>query len=140
MPTLFSSISKGFKSSLSTMWLLTKILFPVHILVTLLKQTFLLDMLANISAPFMGIFGLQGEASVPIIFGSTLNLYASIGAIEPLGLVTRDITTIAIILAFSHSLLVETAITRKIGIKTSHVLFLRIGTGILAGIIYNIIT
>ncbi|HHU68807.1 MAG TPA: nucleoside recognition protein [Thermoanaerobacterales bacterium] len=138
MSLLLSSISKGFKRGLSIIWLLTKILVPVYLIVTLLKYTTLLDILAKLFSPLMQLFGLPGEASVPIIFGNVMNLYAAIGAAKPLSLSPRNVTAIAIILSFSHSLIVETAITRKIGVKTSHILCLRIGTGIIAGIIYNI--
>ena len=67
MSLLLSSISKGFKRGLSIIWLLTKILVPVYLIVTLLKYTTLLDILAKLFSPLMQLFGF-GRASVPIIF------------------------------------------------------------------------
>ena len=65
--------------------------------------------------PVMSTLGLPGEASLIIILGYFLGTYAGLGAIAAMELNTVQITTIAIMLSISHSLISETAIVKKLG-------------------------
>ena len=50
----------------------------------------------------MSIFGLSGDAAIPLVLGNFLNLYAAIGAILTLDLTVKEVFIIAVMLSFSH--------------------------------------
>ena len=54
-------------------------------------------------APIMGIFGLSGEAAIPLVLGNGLNLYAGIAGILSLELTVKEVFIIAVMLSFSHN-------------------------------------
>ena len=79
--------SKWIKGRTSkTTWTLGKIIFPITILVVILQHTPVLPWIIKLIAPFMGIFGLSGEAAIPLVLGNALNLYAGIAGILSLGI------------------------------------------------------
>lgn len=133
------TIIKGAKSGLKTTWELTKIIVPVYFIVTFLKHTFLLEFISDIFKPFMNVVGLPGEAAIVIVLGNMVNLYAAIGAIATLTLTAKEITIIAVMLSFSHSLFMETAVARKTGMNVLIVLVIRFSLAIASGIILNIL-
>lgn len=135
MKTLKTIFINATKSTASTIFRLSKIVVPVIFALTLIKTLGILTYIADLFNPFMQIFNLPGEASLPLILGFVVNLYAAIGAIETLELTSSQITTIAIILLIAHSLLLETAVITTIGVKKKTQLFLRLGTAITVGII-----
>ena len=132
---LTSSIKTGIKKGLETTWLLAKTIVPVYIFVTILNNTPIIGWITTLFEPLMGIFNLPGEAAIVLVVGNLLNLYAAIGAIKAIELTAMQVTILAIMLSFSHSLLVETAVTRKLGFKVSHALIIRMGLAIISGII-----
>ncbi len=133
------SIVKGFKKGLNTTWELVKIVIPVYFFVTFLKYTPILNWISNIFAPVMSILGLPGEASIVLVIGNMINLYAGVGAIAGLTLTKKQITILAVMLSFSHSLFLETTVAKKTGVKVSVVLAIRIGLAVLFGIILNLV-
>lgn len=132
---LLSSIKTGIKKGIETTWLLAKTIVPVYIVVTIINNTPLIGWITALFEPLMGIFNLPGEAAIVLVVGNVLNLYAAIGAIKAIHLTATEVTVLAIMLSFSHSLLVETAVTRKLGFKVSHALIIRMGLAIIFGII-----
>ena len=68
-----------------------------------------------------------------------VNLYAAIGAMVSLPLTVREITILAIMLSFCHSLLVETALVKRIGLSAIKVIAVRVGLAIISGLAFNFI-
>lgn len=134
---LTGSLKKGLIKGLETTWLLVKITLPIYIAVSLLGATPVLGWTASLFQPVMGLFGLPGEASIILVLGNTLNLYAAIGAIKAMSLSTGQITTLAIMLSFSHNLPVETVVARKLGLKALPVVGLRLGLATISGLAYG---
>lgn len=132
---LLDSVKTGLKKGLETTWLLAKVMVPVYLFVTILKSTPIIDWITVLFEPIMGIFGLPGEAAIVLVLGNVLNLYAAIGALKAIELTAMQITIIAMMLSFSHSLLVETAVIKKLGFKVSHNLMIRMGLAVIAGIV-----
>lgn len=132
---LLESVKTGIKKGLETTWILAKTIVPVYIFVTILNHTPVINWITVIFEPLMGIFNLPGEAAIVLVVGNLLNLYAAIGAIKAIELTAAQVTILAVMLSFSHSLLVETAVTRKLGFKVSHALIIRMGLAIIFGII-----
>lgn len=128
---------KGLQSGLNTTWLLAKVIFPVTFIITILKFTPVIGWLINIFTPLMQLIGLPGEAAIPLVLGNVLNLYAAIGAILTLELTVKNVFILAVMLGFSHNLIVETAIVKKIGVKGSLMVAIRLSLATLSAIIIN---
>jgi len=136
---LVDSTKRGLKKGLITLWRLTKIIVPVYFFVTFLKMTPLLDRISSLFQPSMKLIGLPGEASLALVLGNFINLYAGIGVIASLSLDIKQITILAVMLSFSHSLLLESAVAKKTGVSLFMVVLIRLGLAIASGIILNII-
>lgn len=132
---IFKSIKVGCIKGLETTWMLGKVVVPVYMIVTILQYTPVIDWITNIFTPLMTIFNLPGEAALILVLGNVLNIYAAIGAITAINLSHMEITVIAIMLSFSHSLLIETAVTSKIGISAKKVILIRLGLAVISGIL-----
>ena len=133
------SIKSGLEKGLLTLWKLTKIVVPVYFLITFLKMATILDIISAWFEPAMSLIGLPGEASVVLVLGNIVNLYAAIGAISSLTLTVKQITILAVMLSFSHSLLMESAVAKKTGVSLFIVVSIRIFLAIVSGLILNII-
>jgi hypothetical protein len=133
------SIQKGLVNGLKTTWTLGKIIFPVTLIVYFLQFTPVLPWLIKIVSPFMGLLGLSGDAAIPIVLGNLLNLYAGIGAILTLDLTVKEVFIIAVMLSFSHNLLIESSVAIKAGVKLWVILSVRIGLAIVSAILINLI-
>ncbi len=135
MDTIRRGLINGFK----TLWILSKVLVPVYLVVTLIGMTPVLDWIAVVFKPIMFLFGLPGEAAIVLVLGNTLNLYAALGAIASLTLTAKQITILAVMLAFSHSLIVETAIFKKLKVSGVKIVSLRLSLCLFSGVFLNMI-
>ncbi|MED3641861.1 nucleoside recognition domain-containing protein [Caldifermentibacillus hisashii] len=136
---LLNSVKQGIMNGLHTTWTLGKVIFPVTLIVSLLQYTPVLPWLFDKLAPFMSVFGLSGEAAIPLVLGNLLNLYAAIGGILTLELTVKEVFIIAVMLSFSHNLLIETSVALKSGVKLWVVLSVRIGLALVAALIINLV-
>lgn len=134
-----STFSRGFKSGISITWELAKIVIPVYFTVTFLKYTPFLPWLSDIMSPVMHMVGLPGETALVLVFGLFLNIYAAIGAILPLALGIKEITILSAMILIAHSLPMETAISKKTGVKVLPLLALRIILAFGMGLFFNLI-
>lgn len=133
------TLQNGLKVGLRTTWTLGKIIFPITVLVVILQHTPVLPWLIKLVAPFMGIFGLSGEAAIPLVLGNTLNLYAAIAGILSLEMTVKEVFIIAVMLSFSHNIFIETGVALKVGVKLWIVVVVRYGLAILSGIVINLL-
>ncbi|MBM7615714.1 nucleoside recognition domain-containing protein [Alkaliphilus hydrothermalis] len=132
---IVKSVIDGFKKGLETTWMLAKIIVPVFFVVTFLQYTPILGWVAELFKPVMALFNLPGEAAIILVLGNFLNIYAAIGAIKAVDLSALEITTLSMMLSFSHSQLVETAVAKKLGISGFKVVFIRVSLAVVSGII-----
>lgn len=130
---------RGLIKGISTTWELGKVVVPVYILVTFLKHTPILDWIAATCAPAVNYLGLPGEASLALVLGNVLNIYAAIGVITTLSLNHKQVTILAVMLLLSHSIFIETAVSRRIGVNPWFVASTRLGLSVAAGLILNFI-
>ncbi|MBD1381449.1 nucleoside recognition domain-containing protein [Metabacillus arenae] len=133
------SLIKGLKAGLQTTWTLGKVIFPITLIVTLLRYTPVLDWIVHFITPFMGILGLPGEAAIPLVLGNFLNLYAGIAGILTLDLAVKEVFILAVMLSFSHNLIIESTVAAKVGIKLWVILAVRIGLAFTSAIIINLV-
>lgn len=134
-----AAAKQGLHKGLRTTWTLTKIIVPVYVAVTFLKYTPLMHIIAQFFEPLMSIFGLPGEASIALVLGNLLNLYAALGAISSLELSAKAITIIATMLLISHSLLIESAVSARTGVSAAAMCCFRLFLSCAAGIVLNIV-
>ncbi len=132
-------LATTFKTSLKVAWLLIKIYVPFSIFSAFLKYSGFYDWISPFLSPFMHIIGLPGKAAVTLIAGFLGNVYAAIATIPSLDLTFRQITIIAIIIGFSHNLLVETGILIKLKFAKPQFALFRLLFGLTAGFLINFI-
>lgn len=130
---------RGFQRGLNTTWNLARVIVPVYLAVTFLKYTPVMGWVAGVFEPLMKFFGLPGEASLVLVLGKILNLYAALGAISSLELTGREITIIATMLLLSHSLPVESAVSGRTGVSAALMTVFRIGISVISGVILNLV-
>jgi hypothetical protein len=136
---LVVSMKRGLLVGLKTTWTLGKIIFPITLIMAILQYTPILPWLAKAITPFMQLFGLTGDAAIPLVLGYFLNLYAAIGAILTLHLTVKEVFILAIMLSFAHNLLVESSVAVKAGVKLWIVLTARLGLSFLSAIMVNLL-
>lgn len=132
-------IKKGFKKALSTFVELSKILIPVYIFVTFLKHTGVIKIIADFFSPLMGFLGLPGEAMLALLTSYLLNIYGGLAVIGSLDLGVREITILGTMIGLAHSLIIESAVFKKIDVNLIYINLLRLSMSIFAGFILNLI-
>ncbi|MEG6617591.1 nucleoside recognition domain-containing protein [Peptococcaceae bacterium 1198_IL3148] len=133
--TFKRGINKGFV----TTWELTKVVVPIYIFVTLLSYIGVLNWVAVICEPVMNLLGLPGEASLVIVMGYALNIYAAIGVMGTLTLTVKEVTIIAVMLLLCHSLFIETAVARRAGMNGKVLVGIRLALSFASGVLLNIL-
>ena len=136
--TLFLPALEGTRKALKTTLLLTKIIIPVTFALVALEQLGFLVNVASVFGPMLKVFGLPGEAALPLLLGFFVNIYAAIGAIAVLTLSPREITVIAVIILTCHSLLMESPVLNFTGLRPVTSVILRMGGGLIFGFLLNL--
>lgn len=134
-----STIKKGLLVGFQTTWTLSKIIFPITLILVILQFTPVLPWVINLVSPIMSVFGLRGEAAIPLVLGNFLNLYAGIAGILSLELTVKEVFILAVMLSFSHNLFIETAVALKVGVKLWVVLVVRLGLASISAIVINLV-
>lgn len=130
---------RGSKSGIETIWTMSKVILPVFFVVKILEKVGIISFLARIFEPITMLFGLPGEAAVPLVLGNVLNIYAALAAMEPLNLTVKHVTILAVMLSFSHTLPVETAVSKSVGVSALMIIGIRVGLAVVSGIALNLI-
>lgn len=129
----------GFNSGIKISKKIVIFTFPFYIAVDLLKQLNILKYFDAIFSPVMKLFGLPGEASIGILSGMLLNLYAAIAALSPLELTAKQMTIVGLFLGIAHNLIIETVVLSRTGVRGSVVLFTRISVAFVAAFLVNLL-
>lgn len=133
-----NTFGRGLRQGLSVTWMLSKIMFPVTIIVTILQHTPILPWFIKLIAPVMKLIGLPGEAAMPLVLGNFLNLYAAIGAIVSFDFTVKEVFIMAIMLSFSHNLIVESAVATRVGVSWWIIITVRVGLALVSAFLINI--
>ena len=128
------TLKNGFISGIKSCWFLIKIIIPVYLAITIVKNTPAMDWLAAVCAPFMGVFHLPGEAAVPFIAGTVLDEYGVIAAVKVIGLTGYAVTIVAVMTQISHSLILEAAILKKLDMSFTFFTLYRLIASCLIGL------
>ncbi|WP_313893004.1 nucleoside recognition domain-containing protein [Psychrobacillus sp.] len=133
------TLKRGLMAGLKTTWTLSKIIFPITLLIVVLQYTPVLPWVISLISPFMGLIGLSGEAAIPLVLGNALNLYAAIAGILSLELTVKEVFILATMLSFSHNIFIETGVALRVGVKLWVVLVVRFGLAIFSAVIINLV-
>ena len=85
----------------------------------------------------MKIFLLPGDAVIPIISGLFTDEYGAIAAATQFGFTSAELTTIAMMGLVCHSLPVEYALSRKIGLPAGKFVLYRVFAAVIVGLIIS---
>lgn len=132
-------ILRGLREGVSVSWTLGKIVFPVTILVTILRYTPVLPWIIDFLTPLMKLIGLPGEAAMPLVLGNALNLYAGIGAIVSFDFTVKEVFILAMMLSFSHNLFIESSVAAKVGVNWWFISGLRLTLALVSAFIINLV-
>ncbi|NBJ69626.1 MULTISPECIES: nucleoside recognition domain-containing protein [Clostridia] len=133
------TVQRGLKQGLLTTWTLGKVIFPITLMVTILQFTPILPWAMGKLTPLMGLFGLSGEAAVPLVLGNALNLYAGIAAIVSFEFTVKEVFIMAIMLSFSHNLFIESAVASRVGVSWWFISGIRVALALIAGTVINLV-
>lgn len=132
-------LKRGLQQGLNVTWSLGKVIFPITLFITILEYTPVLPWLIKQISPIMGIFGLSGEAAVPLVLGNALNLYAGIAAIVSFDFSVKEVFILAMMLSFSHNLFIESTVASRVGVSAWFIGGVRASLAIVAGITINLL-
>ena len=113
-------------SSMTSAWLVLKLIIPLYILADLLLYYDVLQYIAFLFEPITDLLDLPKEAALGIAAGMLFNIYAGIAFLAPLELSAYQWTILATFLGVAHSLVVESAVMKKLGISYTYSFTLRI--------------
>jgi len=133
------TLKNGLLAGLQTTRTLSKVIFPITLIVVILQYTPVLPWIIDFISPFMGLLGLRGEAAIPLVLGNALNLYAGIAGILSLELTVKEVFILATMLSFSHNIFIETGVALRVGVKLWVVLVVRFGLAIMSAVIINLV-
>ncbi|USK54570.1 hypothetical protein LIS82_24000 [Cytobacillus solani] len=136
---LVESSKKGIVVGLKTTWTLGKVIFPVTLIVALLQHTPVLPWVIKLITPLMNLIGLSGDTAIPLVLGNILNLYAGIGAILTLDLTVKEVFIVAVMLSFSHNMIIESSVAVKVGVKLWIGIAVRMGLALISAIVINLV-
>lgn len=136
---IINTIKPVFKSTSKTCVWIVKMTLVVSIFIFLLRYFNLLPYLANFLSPVFNTFGLPGEAALAYVTGYFVNVYSAIAVAVTIGLDTRAMTILAVMVLCSHNMIVETAVQKKTGTSAILLVILRTFSGIILAWVLNAI-
>ncbi len=139
MTAIAEPIKKSLIKSFHLLILLTKIIIPVTLLIAILDYFGIVENVADYFSPAMALLGLPGEATIILLLGFFINLYAALGAIAAITLTPQQITVLAVMLGICHELPIETVVCTYTGLRIPVSATLRITTALIAGYSLNLI-
>lgn len=122
---------------------LLKIMLPISILVKVGSSFGVIDILSKAISPLMGIMGLSGEMGIVWTTALVTNIYGGLLVLFTLAqnnvFTVAEITILASIILFAHSLPVELKVISETGAKTWKILSIRILCAVIAGACLNLL-
>ena len=125
------------QKALDSAWMILKFVIPIYLLADVLYYYDVLHHVAFLLEPVTRWIGLPPEAALALISGMSLNLYAGIAFAAPLDMSPQQWTVLAVFLGIAHSLIVESAVMKQLGLSAWYVYGLRMIVAVLAGIGVN---
>ncbi len=129
-------------NTLSTGWVLFRVMLPALLLVRIISLLGVLAPLGKLMAPVMTLAGLPGETGIVWITGMLTNMYGGLallaGTIGPLDLTVGQVTSLGMMLLLAHSMPVEVTVAARSGVSPLLVIPLRVGSALAAGVLLRV--
>lgn len=139
MDLVVNTIKTGFVKAIKTTLMLMKVVLPVYALVVIIKYSPVMVWLQKIFEPLMRIFSLPADAAIPLITGFFTDEYGSIAAASQFDFTSWELTTIAMVGLVCHSLPVEYALSKRIGLPGGKFVLYRLFAALLVGLLISFI-
>jgi len=140
---LFNEAKDTLKEACKTTFWLLKIMIPISIIVKILSEFGIITIIGDYLSPAMNVVGLPGDFG--LVWATTMitNIYGGLVVFFNLSLLNSytvaQVTVLACMMLFAHTLPVEARIAQKAGVRLWFILSLRIFMALLLGFILNII-
>ena len=122
---------------------LYKILIPFVFIIKFLEITGIVDLIAKVFTPLMGMIGIPSELGIIWVTAIVINIYAAlilfINILPGLDVSVAEITILTVAMLFAHNLLVESAISRSAGVSFVFTCLYRLVSAFLVCWILNLI-
>jgi hypothetical protein len=129
----------SFKKALRAAWSILIIMIPISFAMTILKFSGLLEHLTWILAPLMSWLSLPADASMALIMGALINIYAGIAVMGTMSLDLWSINIIAVMMLICHNLIVESAVQSRTGVSGLKMAFFRIVAALVMGLLLTVL-
>lgn len=144
MNTVINIARELFREAASTSLKLFRIMVPVIVVVKLLQEIGMIDVLAELLAPLMGIVGLPGSMGLVLATSILSTVYGGMAAfvslsdITPLTVAQATVVTSMVLIA--HALPVELRIAQKAGVRMPVMAGIRILGAFVFGFLFHAAT
>jgi hypothetical protein len=132
-------IKNSIRNSLKSIFFILKITIPITFIVKLLVFLNVIPTITLLFKPLMSLFGLPGHAALVLVTSNLMNIYGGLAVMASFPFTIKEVTIMAIMILFSHSLLVECSVIKGLKVSIKKQLLLRIGAALLSGILLNLI-
>ena len=120
------NFKESLSASLATAKIILIMVIPYFLLAEVLLYFELMPYIAYVFKPFAQILNLPESASIAIAGGILFNLYVAIAFAAPLNLNVYDWTIMGLFLGVLHSVPIEAAIIKKLGINLRYSIIFRV--------------
>ena len=143
MEKIATEIKDTLKETIFTTFELLKIMIPMSIIVKILGELGVIDIAGDFLAPIMRVVGLPGDFGLVWATAMITNIYGGLVVFFSLSvknsLTVAQVTVLGTMILVAHTLLIESRITQKAGVRLWFMLSLRVLGAFILGWILNII-
>ncbi|WCE29613.1 hypothetical protein [Vibrio sp. SCSIO 43137] len=136
-----AQLKKFISEVLRVYWTLLKVMVPAIVIVKVLDQFGATDLLAHLLFPVMNLVGLPEELGIVWAVAILTNVYAAMIVFYNLALTMEisiaDVSVLGTLILLAHSLPIEGAIAKALGIRWRDTLLIRVGGALVLGVILN---
>ena len=143
MEKITTEIKNTLKETIFTTFELLKIMIPISIIVKILGELGVIEIVGDFLAPIMKVVGLPGDFGLVWATAMITNIYGGLVVFFSLSvknsLTVAQVTVLGTMILVAHTLLIESRITQKAGVRLWFMLSLRVLGAFILGWILNII-
>lgn len=137
----YSKFISFFKEVTHVYWVLIKVMVPAIVIVKILDHFGATELLAHYLSPVMQLVGLPEEMGIVWAVALLTNVYAAMIVFYNIALnqmvTVADITVLGTLILVAHSLPIEGAIAKALGIQWRYTLLIRVGGALVLAFILH---
>ena len=125
-------IRKTAKSVQRVSWTVAKLILPIYLITDIFQYFGLIKIVAFLFEPLEAAFSMPAGSSLAMAGGGIFNLYTGVALGASIGLTAKQWTILGVFLGFFHSMLIESAILKKLGIP----LWISVSSRLFSGVLF----